>query len=139
MHRDTKSILKLVVLIFPTLVLIDLIWIGVVAQGIYQDQIGYLLNTDIGWIPALLFYLLYSVAVAYFIVLPAIRTGGPLQALYRGLFFGLVAYATYDLTNLATIRDWPLAITLIDMLYGMIVTGIASAMAYMFGKKLIAN
>ena len=132
-----KNALKLAVLIIPTLLILDLIWIGVVAQGIYQDQIGYLLSPNVVWWAAILFYVIYSLVLAYLVVLPAIRNNNFKQALYNGLLFGLAAYATYDLTNLATMRDWPIAITFIDMAYGTIVAGATSATAFVLGKKLV--
>ncbi|MEK7511291.1 MAG: DUF2177 family protein [Patescibacteria group bacterium] len=132
-----KNVLKLAALIIPTLLILDLIWIGVVAQGIYQDQIGYLLSPTVVWWAAILFYIIYSLVLAYLVVLPAIRNNNFKQALYNGLLFGLAAFATYDLTNLATTRDWPIAIAFIDMAYGTIVAGATSATAFVLGKKLI--
>ena len=135
--NDMKNILMLVVLILPALVILDLAWIAGVAQGIYQSQIGFLLATDVVWWAAIVFYVLYAIALAYFVVLPAIKQGTLKLALYNGLLCGLVCYATYDLTNLSTIRDWPVAITFIDMAYGTIVAGVVSALAYLLGKKLV--
>ena len=134
-----KNLLKLSALILPTLLILDLVWIGVVAQGLYQAQIGYLLSPTVVWWAAILFYVIYALALAHFVVLPAIRKGSLMQALYNGLFFGLVCFATYDLTNLATTKDWPVAITFIDMAYGTVVAGIVSATAYVLGRKLIAH
>jgi uncharacterized membrane protein len=132
-----KNLLKLVVLILPALIILDLVWIAGVAQGIYQSQIGFLLATEVVWWAAIVFYILYAIALAYFVVLPAIKQGNLKSALYNGLFFGLVCFATYDLTNLSTVRDWPVAITVIDMVYGTIVAGVVSALAYLLGKKLV--
>lgn len=132
-----KNVLKLIVLILPALVILDLVWIAGVAQGIYQSQIGFLLATEVVWWAAILFYVIYAIALAYFVVLPAIAQGSLKSALYNGLFFGLVCFATYDLTNLATTKDWPLAITFIDMAYGTIVAGVVSALAYLLGKNLV--
>ncbi|HYF29404.1 MAG TPA: DUF2177 family protein [Candidatus Paceibacterota bacterium] len=132
-----KNTLVLALLIVPTLIILDLLWIGLIAQGIYQDQIGYLLATEVTWWAALLFYVIYGVALAHFVVLPAIKLGDMRRALYNGLLFGLAAFATYDLTNLATVRDWPVALTFIDMVYGTIVAGVTSATAYVLGKKLV--
>lgn len=132
-----KNVLKLAFLIVPTLLILDLLWIGVIAQGIYQAQIGYLLATEVVWWAAILFYVIYSLVLAYLVVLPAIRQESLKQALYNGLLFGLAAFATYDLTNLATTKDWPIAITFIDMAYGTVVAGVVSATAYLLGKKLV--
>jgi len=132
-----KNLLKLVSLVLPALLIIDLIWIGVVAQGIYQDQIGFLLSTNVVWWAAIVLYVIYAFAIAHFVVLPAIRKDSIKSALYNGLFLGLTVFAVYDLTNLATIKDWPLAITFIDMAYGTVTAGAVSAVAYLMGKKLV--
>jgi uncharacterized membrane protein len=132
-----KNVLKLAALIFPTLIILDLIWIGVVAQGIYQAQIGYLLSPTVVWWAAIVLYALYAAGIAYFVVLPAIRKRSLTRALATGFFFGLTVFAVYDLTNLATIRDWPVAISFIDMAYGSIVAAVTSALAYQFGRTLV--
>lgn len=132
-----KNTLILTGLILPTLVILDLLWIGVVAQGIYEAQIGFLLAGEVVWWAAGLLYVIYALALAHFVVLPSIRWGRMTAALYNGLFLGLACFAVYDLTNLATVRDWPLAITFIDMTYGTVVAGATSALAYVFGKGLV--
>lgn len=132
-----KNTLLVSVLILPALLLIDLLWIGVVAQGIYQAQIGYLLADGVVWWAAAVLYVIYALAMAHFVVLPAIRKRSLLSALYNGLFLGLTAFAVYDLTNLATVKDWPLAITFIDMAFGTINAGVVSAFAYLFGRGLV--
>lgn len=132
-----KNMLQLSVLILPALLLIDLLWIGVVAQGIYQAQIGYLLADGVVWWAAVLLYVIYALALAYFAVIPALRKQSIMLALYNGLFLGLVVFAVYGLTNLATLRDWPLAITFIDMAFGTIVAGVVSTFAYLFGRGFV--
>ena len=106
---------------------IDLTWLGVVARGLYRSQLGHLLSPNPNWPAAILFYLMFVAGLLYFAVLPGANAGSAGQALLRGALFGLIAYATYDLTNLATVKDWPLAITVVDMLWG---TGLAAAVSY---------
>lgn len=108
---------------------LDGLWLGLVAQSLYQSQLGALMSKTPLWAAAVLFYLLYIVGLVVFVVAPALRTGGPRSAALHGALFGLVAYATYDLTNLATLNGWPATITLIDLVWGATVTAASSALA----------
>ena len=99
--------------------ILDAIWLGLIAQPFYQAQIGFLLAKNPNWLAAGAFYLLYVAGLVFFVVEPALRTGSaPGRAALRGAFFGLVAYATYDLTNLATVDRWPILLTAVDMTWG---------------------
>ena len=117
-------------LYFATLLaflLIDGIWLGVIAQGFYGRHLGYLLRPSPNWLAAILFYLLFVGALLLFVVLPASHHESWKRALVCGAIFGLVTYATYDLTNLATIRDWPLVVTVVDLAWG---TAIGAAVSF---------
>ncbi len=105
---------------------IDILWLGFVAPKLYKQNLGHLMAEKTNFIAAGAFYLLYVAALLVFVINPAIASGSVWQALYMGAFLGLVMYATYDLTNLATLRDWPLKITLIDLAWGSFVTGATS-------------
>ena len=126
---------------FSTLALmgvLDGLWLGVVARKFYRSQLGSLMAARPNWIAAGIFYLIFAVGVTYFVVNPAIADDRPVSALYRGAFFGLVAYATYDLTNQATIEGWSPVVTVVDMLWGAIMTafvgfGAAYLMTRVFG------
>lgn len=113
----------------PVFFIIDMVWLGFLGRGIYQKQIGYLLG-DVNWIAAIVFYLLYIVGILVFAVFPGIEAGSFWKALSLGAFFGFMAYATYDLTNLAVVRDWPLTITIIDIIWGTFLTGSVAAITY---------
>lgn len=97
---------------------IDLIWLGLVARGFYQNQIGFLLSSRVNWPAAITFYLLYIGGMVFFVLRPALAQESWRAALFTGAFFGFITYATYDLTNLATIKDWPLLVTAVDLLWG---------------------
>lgn len=97
---------------------IDLIWLGLVAQRFYQNQIGFLLSPRVNWPAAITFYLLYVGGMVFFVIQPALAQDSWRVALFTGAFFGFITYATYDLTNLATIKDWPLLVTAVDLLWG---------------------
>ncbi len=97
---------------------IDLIWLGIVAKSFYNKQIGFLLKDNVNWAAALIFYAIFVIGIMVFVALPAIDNDAPLQALGYGALFGFIAYSTYDLTNLATLKDWPLKITIVDLIWG---------------------
>lgn len=108
----------------------DFVWLGLVARDFYASRLGALVRTDPGWVPAVLFYLLYACGLVVFCVQPSLATGSGRASLGRGAFFGLVAYGTYDLTNLATLKGWPLAVSLADMAWGVFVGGLAALAGY---------
>ncbi|MES2124936.1 MAG: DUF2177 family protein [Gemmatimonadota bacterium] len=109
---------------------LDLVWLGVVAKGLYARELGSLLRPDVKWVPALLFYTIYVIAVVAFVVLPAAERKSLTYALGMGAFFGFAAYATYDLTSLALIRDFPLKIVIVDLAWGAVLTMVVSAAGY---------
>lgn len=123
-----KQTVILYVLTLAVLFLVDMIWIGVVAKGFYRRHLGAFLSPKVVWPAAVLFYLLFIAGLLVFAVRPALARGEPLQALLLGGFLGLVAYATYDLTNLATFKGWPLAVTVVDLAWG---TGLGAVVSWL--------
>ncbi len=117
--------------------LIDMVWLGLVAKNFYRGQLGELLSPKVNWAAAILFYLLFIAGLQFFVIAPALRAGDPLQALWQGALFGLIAYATYDLTNLATLRDWPLPVTLVDLAWGAVLGGSVCAATTGIGRWLL--
>lgn len=107
-------------------VLMDGIWLGLVAPKFYRSQIGYLLAERPNWIAAVIFYLLFIAGMVIFVTGPE---GFISQAALRGALFGFFCYATYDLTNLATVRDWPVLVTLVDMVWGTCLGGVTAGAA----------
>ena len=131
---------QMILLYFITLVVffvIDMIWLGVVAKGFYRRYLGPLMSPKVNWISALLFYLLFIVGLLVFVVRPALVGGAPLQALFYGALLGLISYATYDLTNLATLKDWPLLVTIVDLIWGTFLGGIVSFLSALLGRALL--
>ncbi|MBO0469091.1 DUF2177 family protein [Enterococcus sp. DIV0242_7C1] len=101
--------------------ILDFIWLFLISKKMYQNYLGDLMGqTKI--LPAVLFYLIYVIAVLFFVIQPAIEKESLLFAIGAGALFGLVCYGTYDLTNLATLKNWPGVITIIDLIWGMFVT-----------------
>lgn len=97
---------------------IDMVWLNLVARDFYRRHLGHLLARDFNILAALVFYALFVAGLLFFVISPALAAGSLWQALWAGAFFGLVTYATYDLTNMATVRDWPLVVTLVDLAWG---------------------
>ena len=98
--------------------LVDMLWLGWLAKGFYQRHLGSWMAPEVNWTAAVIFYLLFVAGLTYFATLPAMEQNNGTRALLNGAFFGLVTYATYELTNLATLREWPLQAVIVDMLWG---------------------
>ena len=113
---------------------LDLVWLGVVARGFYQRHLGYLMRPDVRWVPAVLFYLLYVAALVVFVVWPAVERQSLARAVALGAFFGLAAYAAYDLTSLALIRDYPLVAALVDLAWGAALSAVVSGVVYLVAR-----
>ena len=129
------SFLKTYGIAFLVFIVIDLIWLVFVAKNLYQKELGYLMGEKPNLIAAAAFYLIFITGVVFFVINPALEKGSWIYALLTGLFFGFVTYATYDLTNLATIKDWPLKITIIDLIWGSSLGGFVSTITYFILKK----
>lgn len=110
--------------------LLDGLWIGVIAAGFYKKYLGYLMADNVNWYAVAVFYAVYAAGLVLLVVQP--HMGKPiLTAFALGAVAGLMAYGAYDLTNQATIKDWPLAVTLVDMAWGSIASGaVAAAVVY---------
>jgi uncharacterized membrane protein len=123
--------LKLFVISFVIFFIIDLIWLGLIAKNLYQRYIGGLLKTDVNWIAAIVFYLLFIAALVIFVLLPGVDKQSIGYVMLYGALFGFITYATYDLTNLATLKDWPIQITIIDLAWGTFLGFSTSTLSYL--------
>ena len=103
---------------FVVFLVIDLLWLGLIAKNLYQKELGFIMAESPNWIAAGIFYLIFIVGLVFFVINPALAKDSWKYALLVGLFFGFITYSTYDLTNLATLKDWPLKVTLIDLVWG---------------------
>jgi uncharacterized membrane protein len=110
-----------------TLFVIDMVWLQLIAKSWYQEGMGHLMAARPNLVAAALFYLLYPAGLVLFAVLPATGGDGILKASMWGALFGLFAYGTYDLTNMAILKDWPIGLSIIDIVWGGIVGGVAAA------------
>jgi len=104
----------------------DLVWLGVVARGFYQRHIGHLMRSEVQWIPAVSFYLIYVAALVVFVAAPAIERQSAWRAIGWGGFFGLAAYAAFDLTALALLKDFPVTAALVDLAWGAFLSAAVS-------------
>jgi uncharacterized membrane protein len=127
---------KLYVCTFVGFLAIDMIWLTLVARGFYRKQLGFLLSDQPNWWAAISFYLLFVAGLLVFVVVPAVQEGSLRRALLLGGFFGLVTYATYDLTNHATVKNWPWMVTLVDMTWGVVLAASVSCIGYQIGRWL---
>jgi uncharacterized membrane protein len=115
---------------------IDMLWIGVVAKDFYRTQIGALMKTDINWVAAFICYLIFITGLVIFVIAPAVEKDSWTHALIFGALFGLVCYATYDLTNLAVAKDWPLLVTIVDLAWGAFLAAAVSVATYFIASKI---
>ena len=128
--------IKLYAIALPVFFAIDMVWLGLVAKNFYRDQIGFLMKSDINWAAAIVFYLLFVVGLVIFVIAPAIEKNSWVHALLFGALFGLITYATYDLSNLATLKDWPLLVTTVDLAWGATLAASVSTITYFIARKI---
>jgi len=128
--------IKYYIIAFILFFIIDMLWLGVIAKDLYARQIGFLLTTDIRWGAALLFYTLYLIGLVIFVILPASRQADWYYATLYGAAFGLICYATYDLTNLATVKNWPVLLTIYDMLWGSFISAVTATLTLLIGTRI---
>jgi uncharacterized membrane protein len=128
--------IRLYLIAFPVFFTIDIIWLVFVAKNFYKEQIGFLMKPDVNWTAAIVFYLLYIAGIVTFVISPAVEKHSWIHALLFGALFGLITYSTYDLTNLATIKDWPVLVTIVDLIWGMVLSASISVITYLIFLRL---
>ena len=132
------QLIYIYLLTIPAFFFVDMLWLGLVATKFYKSQIGFLLG-PVNWVAAIIFYLLYIVGIIIFAVHPALVSGSLGKVALLGALFGFFAYATYDLTNLATVKDWPLLVTIVDIVWGTVLTGTVAALSYILAKTFVLS
>lgn len=115
---------------------IDLVWLGIVARPFYQKHLGHLMRDNVNWAAAIAFYLVFVSGIVVLVVWPAIQRQSLIHALVLGALFGLVTYAAYDLTNLATLEGFPLKVALIDLVWGTVLCATVSVITYLASTRL---
>jgi len=129
--------LKLYLITFLAFLTIDSLWLGLVAPSFYRSQMGYIMAETPNFFAAGLFYLVFVFGMVVFIVEPGVREGTLMQSVSRGALFGLVTYATYDLTNLATLEGWPVLLTVVDLTWGAVLSAAVTLVSVWAGRRFI--
>ena len=120
----------------PVFFVVDMIWLGVIARGFYRKALEPLLTPNINWTAAIIFYFLFLVGVLIFALLPGIEKRSLVYTVVMAALFGFISYATYDLTNLATLRDWPLMLSIVDMIWGSFLSASTAAITYLIMSRI---
>ena len=122
--------LKLYLLTLPIFFFFDIIWLGYIAKGFYRQNLAFILSPEVNWPAAAAFYLIYIAGILFFGVVPAIERASLMRALVCGGLYGFFTYATYDLTNMALIKGWPLKIVLVDISWGIVLCAVVSMLSF---------
>lgn len=128
---DLMDYVKMFFIALVIFVIIDALWLGLVAPKFYKAQIGHLMASKPNFVAALLFYLIFVVGIVYFVINPAVSSQSLSKAIVAGMLFGFMTYATYDLTNLATLQDWPLKVTIVDLIWGTSLSTVVGTVSYL--------
>ena len=120
----------------PVFFAVDMIWLGVIAKGFYRKALEPLLTPNINWTAAIVFYFLFLVGILVFALLPGLKKQSFVYTVSMAALFGFIAYATYDLTNLATLRDWPLLMSMVDMLWGAFLSASTAGVTYLIMSRI---
>lgn len=109
---------------------IDLLWLGLVAKNLYAKHLGYIMADKTNWPAAIIFYLLFIAGLIFFAINPALEKNSIVNAFVVGGIFGFITYSTYDMTNLATLKDWPIFITVIDIIWGTVLNSLTAGVSF---------
>jgi uncharacterized membrane protein len=127
---------RLFIIALPTFLIIDLVWLGIVARPFYKAQLGPLMRPDVNWAAAFVFYFIYVAGIVILAVQPAVNAGSLGRAAFLGAVLGLVAYAAYDLTNLATMAGFPRTMAIVDLIWGTVLTASVSTITFLIFERL---
>ncbi len=122
---------------FGVFLIIDLVWLGVIAKNLYKKHLGHLMKENVNWIAAVIFYSIFIAGLIFFVIEPALENDSVRYALLTGGAFGLITYATYDLTNLSTLKNWPVFVTVIDLIWGTVLSGATASISFVIISYLL--
>ncbi len=131
------NFIKVYTLTFVVFFLVDIVWLGFISKKLYAKYMGNLRSEKVNWPAALIFYFLFIGGLVYFVINPAIDKGNLMNAILVGGFFGMITYSTYDLTNLATLKDWPVVITVIDIIWGTFLNAATAGITYLVAVNFL--
>ena len=129
-------VVKLYLAALGAFFVIDMFWLGLVARSFTQQQLGFLMAPRLNWLVAVVFYMLFIAGLLFFVIIPGLKENSLKATLLKGAFFGLVTYATYDLTNLATLKDWPALFSIVDMIWGTVLSASVSLVVFLTGRRI---
>ena len=135
----TKQLIISFIFVSTIFLIVDVIWLSITVKLVYKPNLGDLLNDKPVLWAAVLFYIIYMIGLTLIIIKPALASNSVLQAFWTGVIFGIVAYGTYNLTNMATVKNWSSIIVWIDMLWGGLLTGSSSAAGIYLTKTFFSN
>lgn len=127
---------KLFLFTIPVFFLIDIVWLGTMIPTFYRKRLGHLMSKKPNWAAALVFYIIFIIGIIFFAVHPFLQNGVWQDALFHGAMYGLFTYSTYNLTNLATLKNWSVQVVIVDMIWGMFLCGSVAACSFMIGQWL---
>ncbi len=116
---------------FIIFMIIDFLWLSIFAKKIYHKHLGYIMAKKQNMLATVIFYAVFIIGLLFFVINPAIIRQSVVMALFAGSFYGLITYGTYNLTNFATIKNWPITITIIDLTWGIFLCGLISLISYL--------
>lgn len=114
--------------------IIDFLWLGVIAKGFYSRHLGHLMKDSVNWTAAILFYLVFISGMLVFVIHPAVAAQNAIRALWLGMFYGLVTYATFDLTSLSLLKGWSPTVVIVDIIWGIVLSGAVSSAGYRIAR-----
>ncbi|HRH24371.1 MAG TPA: DUF2177 family protein [Candidatus Paceibacterota bacterium] len=123
----------------PVFFAIDMLWIGLIASGFYKSNLGHLMSSTVNWPVAIVFYLLFLIGLLIFAIAPALAQKSLMHAILFGALFGFFTYATYDLTNWATLKDWPPIVALVDMVWGTVLSASVAGLSYLLAVTFVVK
>ena len=129
--------LKIYLITVVVFFLVDIVWLGFISKNLYKKYLGNLMAPNVNWTAAIIFYLLFISGLVFFVINPALAKDSLKYAILVGGFFGLITYSTYDLTNLSTLKDCPVNITIIDMIWGTFLNAATAGITFLVANRFI--
>ena len=114
---------------------IDMVWLTLIAKSFYREYLGFIMADNVNFTAAFVFYAIFIVGMLVFVINPALGKKSAKSALFKGVLFGIITYATYDLTNLATLQDWPIIVTVVDIAWGGFLGGLTAVVSYLLIRQ----
>ena len=129
--------LKVILSALIIFLVIDFLWLGLIAKNLYEQQLGSLMKENFNMIAAFIFYAVFVIGLSIFVIIPSIEAESIIKVVLLGALFGFVTYATYDLTNYATLEGFPLKIVIIDLIWGTTVATLTSVLTYILYQGVL--